>query len=351
MNSISKKKTSYQVNEEFIIYLDEFGRLMDIPFSYDDLLRFTSAIPLRDKAGKDTLWEMVFYPPEEMKELNEKLVMMYAMMKVEGNVAMMEHLYVDRIDYCTFGNSKPFRIRIVNQYNDNYDYFYVKIADASRVYGLELEDILSPNRISFVLDGNTLVEEHIIGIPGDQFIKQNLKEDETNLIRLAKEFVKFNERCFVRLLGDMRSYNFVIDTMSDFDDTQYRFRAIDFDQQCFEGKKSLYLPQFFKENVPFVKLCMGIMNPETVKQYQLEERTLMSKRFRTARYRIACLLEVMIHDTISTKEKVEQLRTELSDHYSRKDFLRCRNMGEIMRLSLDLLLENAERNIHLEKWG
>lgn len=347
MNSISKKKPSYQVNEEFIIYLEEFGRLMDIPFAYADLLRFTSSVPLRDKDGKDTLWECVFYSPSEMKELNERLVMMYAIMKVEGNVAMMEHLYVDRIDYCSFGNSKPFRVRIMNQFNDNYDYFYVKTADASRIYGLEFEDILSPNRINFLMDGFTLVEEHIIGIPGDQFIKENLNDNKTNLTRLAKEFVKFNERCFVRLLGDMRSYNFVIDTMADFDDTQYRFRAIDFDQQSYEGKKNLYLPQFFKENNPFVSLCVSSLNAETIKQYQLEERSLMSRRFRTSRYRIACLLETMINDTISSKEKIEQLREELADHYQRKDFIRCRNMGEIMRLSLDLLLENPDRNPHL----
>ena len=192
-----------------------------------------------------------------------------------------------------------------------------------------------------------LFRSHIIGIPGDQFIKENLNDGKTNLTRLAKEFVKFNERCFVRLLGDMRSYNFVIDTMSDFDDTQYRFRAIDFDQQSYEGKKNLYLPQFFKENNPFVSICMQSLNEETVKQYQLEERSLMSRRFRTSRYRIACLLETMINDTISTKEKVEQLREELADHYQRRDFIRCRNMGEIMRLSLDLLLESPDRNPHL----
>ena len=346
-NVISKKKPSFQVNEEFLIYLDEFGRLLDIPFSYSDLSRFTSTVPLRDHTGHDTLWETVFYSPSEMKELNDKLVLMYAMMKVEGNVSMMEHLYVDRIDYCAFGNSKPFRIRIVNQYNDNYDYYYVKVADASRVYGLEFVDILCPNRINFILDGYTLVEEHVIGIPGDQFILHNMHPEETNLVRLAKEFVKFNERCFVRLLGDMRSYNFVIDRTSDFDDTQYRFRAIDFDQQSYEGKKTLYLPQYFKENLPLVKLCMDNMNTETVSQYQLEERSLMSKRFRTARYRVACLLEVMINDQISTKEKIESLREELAEHYQRAEFKRCRNMGEIMRQSLDLLFESPERNIHL----
>ena len=54
---------------------------------------------------------------------------------------------------------------------------------------------------------------------------------DTNMIRFAKEFVKFNERCFVRLLGDMRSYNFVVNVIPDVEDFQYRVRAIDFDQQ------------------------------------------------------------------------------------------------------------------------
>ena len=30
------------------------------------------------------------------------------------------------------------------------DYCYVKLADASRGYGLEFEDILSPNRINYI---------------------------------------------------------------------------------------------------------------------------------------------------------------------------------------------------------
>lgn len=34
--------------------------------------------------------------------------------------------------------------------------------------------------------------------------------------RLAKEFVKFNERCLVRLLGDMRAYNYVFDISPNF---------------------------------------------------------------------------------------------------------------------------------------
>ena len=137
----------------------------------------------------------------------------------------------------------------------------------------------------------------------------------------------------------MRSYNFVIDMTADFDDTQFRFRAIDFDQQCYEGRKSLYLPQYFKENNPYVELCIKYINRETVRQYQLEERTLMAKRMKTSRFRLASVLEVMETDTISRKEKIDQLRTELADHYKNNLFMKCKNMGHIVKVSLETVLD------------
>ena len=197
-------------------------------------------------------------------------------------MSFINHLDVERIDFCEFGNSVPFRIRIINRINDNYDHYYIKAADASRIYGLELEDLLSPNRITFLTHKDTLVEEHIAGIPGDMFLEDYLHLPETNKIRIAKEFVKFNERCFARLLGDMRSYNFVVDITPDIEDYQYRLRAIDFDQQSYEGRKNLYLPQFYRENYEFVELVLKTLSPEVIKQYQMEEQTAMAYRVVTS---------------------------------------------------------------------
>ena len=252
---------------------------------------------------------------------------------------MHTHLHVERIDYCTFGNSNPFRIKIVNDFNDNYDYFYMKQADASRIYGLELEHILSPSRINYFVSENTLVEEHIAGIPGDMFIAFYLNNSEFNKVRIAKEFVKFNERCFVRLLGDMRSYNYVFDITPDFEEVQFRIRAIDFDQQSYEGKKTLYLPQFFKENSALVELTLKLLTPETIKQYQKEERTLIGRRSISSHHRLTHLVDVMDRDVIAPKEKVIQLRKELAEHYNNDSFLDCTSMGEIVRNSLRILTE------------
>ena len=38
----------------------------------------------------------------------------------------------------------------------------------------------------------------------------------------------------IRLLSDMRSYNYVIVPIHDFDQVIYKIRAIDFDQQSYE---------------------------------------------------------------------------------------------------------------------
>lgn len=333
-NRISKKKPIFPVNHQLSKYLKHYGREASLKIEYNDLLRFDNAFPLYDRNGKDTLWQRVLYSQQDMEHHHQALTGIYALLKTGGDTSVTPHLYVDRVDFCTFGNSNPFRVRIVNNYNDNFDYFYIKQADASRIYGLELEHILSPNRISYFVNDQTLIEEHIAGIPGDQFILNNLNDKGFNEIRLAKEFVKFNERCFVRLLGDMRSYNYVVDITPDFEDVHYRIRAIDFDQQSFEGKRSLYMPQYFKENNAIVDLCIRHMTPQTMNQYQVEERTLMAKRIGAAKYMTRDLVMCMINDTISFPDKVDRLKQELSDFYKNHVFLKCKNMGELVKTSL-----------------
>jgi len=330
----SRKKNFYPVSKELQQYLKVHGRGIQLPVSYNDLLQITYSIPIKDKEGKDTLWEKALYDMREWERLREGLIKLYAILKTEGDFSYINHLDVARIDYCTFGNSHPFRIRIVNRFNDNYDHYYIKKEDASRVYGLELEHLLSPNRITFLTGPGTLVEEHIPGLPGDVFIQKHLNLKETNRIRLAKEFVKFNERCFARLLGDMRSYNFVVNVLPDIEDYQYRIRAIDFDQQSYEGRKNLYYPQFFKENYAFVELAMKHLNQESIQQYQAEERTLIALRLASSRYRIMDLMNIMSGDVISTEEKTNQLKQQLADHFQSNQFLRCRSMGEIVKQTL-----------------
>jgi hypothetical protein len=337
----SRKKPFFPLNDRLRQYLVKHGREVKLPAGYKDLYRFTYSIPLKDKFGKDTLWETVTYDSREWNFLRESLVRIYAILKTEGDLSFIDHLDVARVDFCSFGNSQPFRIRIVNKFNDNYDHYYIKPADASRAYGLELEHLLSPDRITFLTHRDTLVEEHIPGIPGDIFIEQHLHKPEVNPIRLAKEFVKFNERCFVRLLGDMRSYNFIVNITPDIEDVQYRIRAIDFDQQSYEGKKNLYLPQFFKENFELVQLAQKHLDKNSIAQYQTEERTLIAFRLLSSRYRVKELLDIMHDDTISKPEKIKQLSEDLAASFKQPAFLRCTTMGQMVKTQLKQTLRKS----------
>ena len=331
------KKPSYPITDGLRGYLRRYRRDLELPVSYERLRNFHEAIPLMDSAGQPTLWDSVVYRSEEMEGLNEDLKRIYALLRVDGDFSVMKHLYIDRVDFCTFGNSMPFRIRIVNAYNDNQDYFYLKKADASRIYGLELEHLLSPNRINYFTSGNTLVEEHIAGIPGDVFIDKWLHNGTLKPIRVAKELVKFNERCFVRLLGDMRSYNFVVVITPDFEDAQIRIRAMDFDQQSYHGRKNFYLPQFFKENAQLALYCVKHLHAQTAFQYQREEQTVILQRAAIIAERVNHLLEVMTHDPISPPEKVYELREGLAEHFQHSGYLKCESMGALVRENLEML--------------
>ncbi len=327
---ISKKKITYAVTGAFRKYLKNYYRERSLPVSYEMLKHFNFSIPVMDSDGKDTYWETVFYNPSFADEVHAGLKRVYTLLKSSGHTQAEEHLHIERIDYCLFGNSKPFRIKIVNNYNEVYDYFYIKIADSSRIFGMELEHMLSPYWINFLIDYNTLVEEHISGVPGDMFLKKYLNNPSFNLRKIAKEFVKFNERCFVRLLGDMRSYNFVVDITQDFDDIQFRIRAIDFDQQCYEGNKNMYLPQFFKENNVFVELVKQHLHPDVIKQYQQEETSQIIVRIKAQRQRLRDLRLAAADEFLSTPAKIEQLATELSVHHKSDAFLKCSTMPQLM---------------------
>ncbi len=340
---ISRKKPTFPINEELYDYLSTYNRSIKIPIFYDDLLRFSGSVTVYDKYEKDTLWIRVYYPEFEQKEIDMSLKRMYNILHGDGSEEVLENLIIDEIDYCTFGNSKPFRVRVRNLLNDNYTYIYVKKADASRVYGLEFEHLLSPNSINFLIYKDTLIEEHVLGIPGDMFLEENLSGiSKTEKQRLSKEFVKFNERSTLRLLGDMRAYNYVIVPTHDFDQVQYRIRAMDFDQQSYEGNLKVYRPQFFKDNYEFIKMVEQHLGKESVEQYKKEERSALAKRLKATGNRIRRLMECMKNDTISTKENVEMLKRDLIEYTHDKEFKNCKNMGEIIQVVFNFVVRNYE---------
>ena len=67
---ISKKKPFYPISNILKQYLIEFNRWMEIPISYDDLLRFQGSVVVYDEKDNDTLWSRVYYSDSDLKEID-----------------------------------------------------------------------------------------------------------------------------------------------------------------------------------------------------------------------------------------------------------------------------------------
>jgi len=158
---ISQKKPFYPIVSELATFLKSYDRWIEIPVHYNDLLRFSGSVIVYDKNDNDTLWVSVYFSDTERREIDFHLKKIYTLLHSDGNESGIQYLNVDSIDYCTFGNSKPFRIKIRNILNDNFTYYYIKQTDASRIYGLEFEHMLSPYNLNFLVNNYTLIEEHI----------------------------------------------------------------------------------------------------------------------------------------------------------------------------------------------
>jgi len=335
-NDIKYKKPFYKIKAPLREHLRHYSRLENLPITYEDLTRYQELIPMTDVNDNPTLWYGALYNSTELEFLQKQLARVYELLVADGD--KIPYLRIGSIEFCSFGNSKPFRIKVINEVNDNHDYFYVKRADASRIYGLELEEIFSPDKILFLVHNETLVEEHIVGVPCDEFILKNNNTKINNRLRFAKEFVKFNERCFTRLLGDMRAYNFVVEIIQDFDNIQYRFRPIDFDQQNYEGRKNMYLPQFYVDNRALVELAQELLSADVANQYMREERVAMRKRYLSRKQRTKSLFRRIRKDHLSTLENRNLLSKELKTYHNHDGFVNNMTMGDILLRHIELKL-------------
>jgi hypothetical protein len=327
------QKEVYPVSTVLQAYLQQYKRDILLPTTYTDLFHYRYTNAIRDKNGRHTHWENVVYDNALLSTLQLKLIDTYCLlMKLESNA-----FNIKAIDFCEYANSMPFRITLNEIPTGETHFFYIKAADSSRIYGLELEQLLSPNPTHFLYHQNTLIEQHIDGIPGDEFANEinNLSTEAKKL--LAEEFIRFNERSFIRLLGDMRSYNFVT-IKTDHPQNPYRIRAIDFDQQSYEGRLNLYLPQFYKENIEYVQLVTATFTNEQIEQIRLKERVELELFAQDNREKLNHLLQAMATEEISDNYKVLQLRNELNQYFKTNNFADCATMGAIVKKQLEQMI-------------
>ncbi len=320
------RKDKIPVGDSLGGYLQRQGCSSPFALRYAHLLDYSHTDSIRDAAGKHTHWERVTYHTRTEATLHRDLLSAYCSLSTDSVSFDRQAIHVSAIDYCEYANSMPFRITLSDGKVFS-DIFYVKEADASRIYGLELERLLSDTPLSFVFQADTLVERHIPGRFADDYLLDAGDFSIEQKRKAARAFVAFNAACFVRLLGDMRSYNFVYNEAAE---GRSGFRAIDFDQQCHEGFLLLYFPHFYAENRLLVDWVSALLSPEETRQ--AERTMLMSMRKSAAKHRprLNDLLQILSGEELSERYKLLQLRNALGQYHGDPSFEQCNSMGELL---------------------
>ena len=340
----TRKKPTYPVSPGLRGYLRTYKRERDLPVTYERLRGFSEVVPLTDADGKPTLWDTVIYDGEEMRALNEALKEVYAVLKVNGDMSVVQHLYADRVDFCTFGNSMPFRIRIVNAYNDNQDYFYVKKADASRIYGLELEHLLSPNRLNFLTHGGHAhrgarrgdpwghLHQELAQPPRAQPYpgRQGAGEVQRALLRQAPRrhaLLQFRVCRHAGLRGRAGAHQ----------GDGLRPAELQRPAATSTGPSSSRRTP----RSPSTASRSSTWRPRTSTCARSRRSCSSARSLRPAA--LGLLLDDMERDPISPPEKVHQLRESLAEHYGRPEYRSCESMGALVRENLESIRRHVGR--------
>ncbi len=162
-----------------------------------------------------------------------------------------------------------------------------------------------PNRLNFLTHGNTLVEEHIAGVPGDIFIDRWLRRARAQAHphregtgEVQRALLRPPARRHAQLQLRRRPH------------AGLRGRA---GAHPRDGLRPAVLPRP-EELLPAAVLqgerrrsrssAPSTCNPQTALQYQREEQTLMLQRAELAAARLAALLDAMVQDPIAPEENV-----------------------------------------------
>ena len=68
-----KRKDFFAIGHAFSAYLSKYGRIRELPISYEALLNYQDAFPLIDSNGNDTHWQTLVYEQNYGKALYQGL--------------------------------------------------------------------------------------------------------------------------------------------------------------------------------------------------------------------------------------------------------------------------------------
>ena len=84
------------------------------------------------------------------------------------------------------------------------------------------------------------------------------------------------------------------------------------------------------------------LNHESIIQYKIEERSIVSRRLINSGNRIQLLVNIMKNDQLTTPENLEKLKNEIFVFTKDESFSKSKSMGELMQAAFDYLRRNYQ---------
>lgn len=84
------------------------------------------------------------------------------------------------------------------------------------------------------------------------------------------------------------------------------------------------------------------LKADSIIQYKIEERSTISRRLIISDDRMKQLINIMKEDTISSADKVENLKNEIFKFTNENSFIKSKSMGELMEKTLNYLRRNYQ---------
>jgi hypothetical protein len=141
--------------------------------------------------------------------------------KIERIFSEME---IDSIEEISYADTKPLKVTV--EFSGRLErVFYAKPFDERRLFGLELENLLSPYKYTYSVGDGAIYEDEIHGIEAMEIDGET--ENDKNYL---EEVVGLDYRCYVMLLGDMHDQNYIVSKNKAGEDLRYIVRPIDFDK-------------------------------------------------------------------------------------------------------------------------
>jgi len=323
--------------QQILSYLGKHCRFTTLP-SYDGLREGLEV----DEAACEGVESQFVIPMKFSKSLKEKKlgeVKKIASHLWGGNEDVRRVFHkIDGVAFHDFyyGRTCPLRVKVFFS-NDFEKTFYAKILDEKRLFGIELENMLSPYKYEYSASGGGIYEDEVPGIEQSR-INSDTKRDNAYLEELAK----LDYRAFVMLLGDLNPnenpHNCLVTKEFSGDSYTYNVRPIDFD--------GLFEIKDFQRDLVLSGRREEAANSIGKDRYHILrsfEKESMRKKYCQYYERINELLDIVGSSDTCNRE-VRRLGGLLDEYYrdQNADFKNSKNMGDLFGKHIRLQIVDSK---------